>query len=147
MGKPTRRRLTADEMRLVLAIERDLNDRRGLHLSGLGAKLRREMRDGWKSLVAEHLPDVEELRAKHRAARNALAFVSLSARSVHAAAQTAFNTSMGWDIRVDECAECGVLDEVKKCRDDANDEEAYFCERCREQYSLVPLAEAEEPTP
>jgi len=38
-------------MRIVLAIERDLNDRRGFHLSSLDAEIRRSIRKRWLELV------------------------------------------------------------------------------------------------
>lgn len=38
-------------MRIVLAIEHDLNDRRGFHLSSLPADIRRSVRKRWLALV------------------------------------------------------------------------------------------------
>ena len=49
--EPAPRRLTLREMRIVLAIEEDLNDRRGLHVSGLDAFVRREIRQAFKAIV------------------------------------------------------------------------------------------------
>lgn len=42
-------------MRIVLAIERDLNNRRGLHLSGLDAEIRRKIRKTWVAIVKKEL--------------------------------------------------------------------------------------------
>lgn len=42
-------------MRIVLAIERDLNDRRGLHLSSLDADIRRRIRKRWLALVRKEM--------------------------------------------------------------------------------------------
>lgn len=42
-------------MRIVLAIERDLNDRRGFHLSSLDAEIRRTIRKRWLALVRKEL--------------------------------------------------------------------------------------------
>lgn len=38
-------------MRIIFAIERDLNDRRGLHLDTLPAYIRRKIRNHWKGLI------------------------------------------------------------------------------------------------
>lgn len=128
-----RRRLTREEMRLVLALERE---------KCIGATtfapLRREYRERCKQLVAHHLTDEGTLRGRLRGATGALAAVSLTMRSVHAHAQTAFNEAVGWPGRVDDCAECGVLTTVEMCRDEAKDEVALFCSRCRDDYGLDP---------
>lgn len=50
------RRLTQREMRIVLAIEEDVNDRRGLKTRSLDVAIRREIRQAWKAAVVEAEP-------------------------------------------------------------------------------------------
>ena len=135
-----RRRLTRHEMRVILGIERNLDDRRGLHLRPLPADIRRDIRESWKRLVVEHMVDQER---RVRRASHAMSFFVVTAESLLIHAKNAWTDLQPESIRsrsprFGKCFECHALGPVERCRDE--DELAnFFCPSCRDAHGLRPV--------